>query len=156
MGGRVCPRKGETSSRNTYRARNNSERTAESSLLFSLVFVLADTLSLGQGEKKRDRGDARHYRPTFLSFGESGGRYPRPVFRGVSHPRCRHHGGTPKDRSGNDPEIIYSAGVRGEVPQKGAYALRIRSRNRTARINPDITREGSFFFSQLKMILFTK
>jgi len=33
----------------------------------------------------------------------------------------------PKDRSGNDPEIIYSAGVRGVTPRKGAYALRIRS-----------------------------
>lgn len=62
----------------------------------------------------------------FLSFGESGGRYLRPVFRGVSHPRCRHHRGTPKDRSGNDPEIIYSAGVSGGAAER-AYALRIRS-----------------------------
>lgn len=55
-----------------------------------------------------------------MSSGESGGRYPRPVFRGASHPRCRHHGGTPKDRSGNDPEIIYSAGVRGSAA-RGVY-----------------------------------
>jgi len=65
--------------------------------------------------------DARHYEFAFLSFGESGGgRYPRPVFRGVSHPRCRHHSGTPKDRSGNDLEIIYSAGVRGSAAEGGS------------------------------------
>lgn len=73
---------------------------------FALVLIFID-MSLSENR------DARAISNPFLSFGESGGRYLRPVFRGVSHPRCRHHGGTPKDRSSNDPEIIYSAGVPG-------------------------------------------
>lgn len=109
-------------------AQNTIQNTAESLLLFSLVFIYLLIRYYLDREKEREREtDVRHYRPAFLSFGESGGRYPRPVFRGVSHPRCRHHRGTPKDRSGNDLEIIYSAGVCGVVPQKGVYALRIRS-----------------------------
>jgi len=71
-----------------------------------------------------------HFRliSVFLFFGESAGRYPCPVFRGTSHPRYEHHDGTPKDRSGNDPEIIYSVGMRGGTAKR-ACALRIYSWN---------------------------
>lgn len=89
---------------------------------FALVLILIDML-LSQDRQRYRRALFRY---PFLSFGESGGRYLRPVFRGVSHPRRRHHRGTPKDRSGNDPEIIYSAGVPGGAAER-AYALRIRS-----------------------------